>query len=574
MKKRNIFFLLLILISYLGLSSCFYIDTNITSTIKSNVYRGTLNSSGTLTTYFLKNKGDVPYVDFVDVTKSIIDRNITTSSKTDDEYKVLRSDNESYMIVNSEDDTIYFSNYEAFVSKNKNETTFSPKSNTYQYTNTNSKEAVEIYSKKFDLSKYNIDIVESRDVIYVPFQIYDTLIYSQLDISLAFNGHDYYYVSDSSHFMNKSYKNHYFNGRSQSGMRSNEMTQFTYNHLMFALDNFFGIKETRGIDNFSELCETEGLKDDLLNRSSETFNKALNNLIYTYLDDGHSTFVVSSNYLTYDASADAKYQDDYPGQRRKALKDEYDKLNAYRNLRRGISFVGNGMKDTYNVSGNTLIITIDSFNFPTVNYYDEEPSQRTYKSDSFAVMYYAFNKYIPSYEKAYNTKISNIVIDVTLNGGGYVDDCLGLLGFLSNNYYVEYQNSASKDISKTYFSVDTNLDGKFDDEDSYKGKYNFYILTSNYSFSCSNMLASVCKEQNLATIIGEETGGGGAIVYNLCLADSTSINISGAHSLIYYDNDNIKYAENKITPDYILDSSYFYTPSIINTFINSNNTQN
>ncbi len=182
-------------------------------------------------------------------------------------------------------------------------------------------------------------------------------------------------------------------------------------------------------------------------------------------------------------------------------------------------------------------------------------------------MYHAFNYYIPRYERTYRTKINNVVIDVTLNGGGYVDDCIGLIGFLKNEYYACYENSASKNISKTTFSVDTNLDGKFNEEDSYEGKYNFYILTSNYSFSCSNMLASVSKEQNIAKVIGEETGGGGAIVHNLCLGDSTSINISGPHSLVYEENEKMHYAEDKITPDYKLSSSYFYSPRIIDEFI-------
>ncbi len=571
MKKRKFFVIFLILISYLGLASCLGIDGNIISTIKSNIYRGSLSSSGSIITYFLKNNGDVPFVDFIDTTKSIIGRDIAQSSSNSDGYKVLRTDNNAYMLVNATNDTIYFSNYEAFVSKSKSGTTFDPKSSTYSYSNTNSSEETQTSAVTFNLANYNIDIVESKDVIYVPFQIFDTLIYSQMDISIAFNGHDYYAVSSSSYFTNRNYYISYFSGRSQSGNRSSYMANFTYNHLMFALDYYFSIKETRGISSFNELCETEGIKDDLLNTSSETFNKALNNLIYTYLDDGHSGFIVSSNYLTYDANADSKYSDSYTGTRRKALQDSHNSLSSYRQASRGFSFITSNIDSIYNYSGNTLIISIDSFNFPVSDYYKQRPNSRTYSDDSFAILYYALNTYIPSYEKSKGQKITNIIIDVTLNGGGYVDDCIGLLGFLSNNYYVEYENSASGDISKINYTVDTNLDGSFNSDDGYQGKYNFYILTSNYSFSCANMLATICQNQNLATIIGEETAGGGGIVYNLCLADSTAIKISGNHSLIYHENDQIYYSENKIKPDYEIAREFMYSPTYLNTFVNSLN---
>ncbi len=581
MKRRKVFTFLVIIISYLCLSSCLRIDPNISSTIRSNIYKGSLSSSGNFTTYFLKGKGDVPYIDFVDLTESVISRDITNDSHTENDYKVSRTDNDSYMIVNAEKDTVYFSNYEAFVSKNKNEKSFDPKSSTYKYSKIDTKEQVYTKEVTFDLSKYNIDIVESKGSIYIPYQIYDTLIYSQIDVSLAFNGHDYYYVSNSSYFNYRNYYTSYFSGRNQTAKRSTEMANFTYNHLIFTLDNFFGIKDTRKITSFNDLCVNEGLKNDLIDTNCETFNKALNNLIYSYLDDGHSTFVISSNYLKYDANADAKYADSYKGTRRNALKESYNNLSYLRKtVSKQIDFsdiTGRFANefDPSNIfaySGNTLVITLDSFSFPTSDYYQKLPNRASYSNDSFSKLFYAINTYIPALEEYKGLKISNIVIDVTLNGGGYVDDCIGLLGFLSNDYYLEYENYASKDISKVNIKVDTNLDNIFNEKDSFKDKYNFYILTSNYSFSCANMLATVCKEQNLATILGEETGGGGAIVYNLCLADSTSINISGCHSLVYRDSDNQTInSENKVIPDYTILRTNFYDVKYLNTYINTIN---
>ena len=73
-------------------------------------------------------------------------------------------------------------------------------------------------------------------------------------------------------------------------------------------------------------------------------------------------------------------------------------------------------------------------------------------------------------------------------------------------------------ITETY-EVDTNLDGKFDDQD--KGQpcdFHVAILTSRASFSCGNAFPAFMQELG-AAIIGERSGGGACAIQCMATPD-------------------------------------------------------
>jgi len=111
--------------------------------------------------------------------------------------------------------------------------------------------------------------------------------------------------------------------------------------------------------------------------------------------------------------------------------------------------------------------------------------------------------------------VKNVILDVTLNGGGSSDIVLTLLSLITRNeterqqvtLYADYV--ISKQATTTHYVVDRNFDGKFDEADA-KVDYsdlNFAILTSNYSFSCGNLMPSVMKDSGFK-VMGERSGGG------------------------------------------------------------------
>jgi hypothetical protein len=58
------------------------------------------------------------------------------------------------------------------------------------------------------------------------------------------------------------------------------------------------------------------------------------------------------------------------------------------------------------------------------------------------------------------------------------------------------------------FVIDKNLDKAYDDKDkAFKTDLRFGIITSNYSFSCANLMPSLAKDAGIM-LIGERSGGG------------------------------------------------------------------
>ena len=128
------------------------------------------------------------------------------------------------------------------------------------------------------------------------------------------------------------------------------------------------------------------------------------------------------------------------------------------------------------------------------------------------MFYYAFEQF------GKDGNVRNVVIDLTNNGGGHVGALISSLGFLSSDGEVNfsYQDLVNGSFCSEYYHVDTNLDGVFDDADGYGGEYNFYILTSSYSYSCGTALPYFAQRDGLATIIGAGPGGGDcAVAYYL-----------------------------------------------------------
>ena len=162
------------------------------------------------------------------------------------------------------------------------------------------------------------------------------------------------------------------------------------------------------------------------------------------------------------------------------------------------------------IIGDTAFIYFETFaeSFGEAAYYYRLPSARVYDASTFGLFYDAFAKIkkVPQVKK--------VVIDVSNNGGGRVGALTAALGFLSPDGEVNltYYHTLNQNYCSEWYHVDTNLDGKFDANDGFGGQYDFYILTSGYSYSCGNALPFFAQVDGLAKIIGEQPGGGDCAV--------------------------------------------------------------
>ena len=162
------------------------------------------------------------------------------------------------------------------------------------------------------------------------------------------------------------------------------------------------------------------------------------------------------------------------------------------------------------IVGDTAFIYFEKFaesEKESVFYY-HMPTAGVYDASTFGLFYDAFAKI------QQNPKVKKVVIDLSNNGGGAVGALTAVLGFLSPDGEVNltYFHTLNQNYCSEWCHVDTNLDGKFDARDGFGGQYDFYILTSGFSYSCANALPFYAQVDGLAKIIGEQPGGGDCLV--------------------------------------------------------------
>ena len=179
-------------------------------------------------------------------------------------------------------------------------------------------------------------------------------------------------------------------------------------------------------------------------------------------------------------------------------------------------------------------------------YYDSTQKTAVIGFDSFRVNYAAWDDFyngkgeVPvesdTYafirSKLYKAKedgAKNLIFDLTSNGGGDTWALCGIVGLLNGaKADFDTNDTFNKYHSTEKHSFDINLDGKFDNDDvleSNKFDFNIGVLTSNFAFSCGNLMPSVMKELGYK-ILGEKSGGGSCAI----IVESTAEGVPYVHS--------------------------------------------
>ncbi len=89
------------------------------------------------------------------------------------------------------------------------------------------------------------------------------------------------------------------------------------------------------------------------------------------------------------------------------------------------------------------------------------------------------------------TKIKNIVIDISANGGGSMVVLPYVACIMTMDPALCMGDSRNGQVIEYHYEADFNGDGVYGD--SYADKYNFFLLTSDASFSCGSSLPSMLK---------------------------------------------------------------------------------
>lgn len=169
-------------------------------------------------------------------------------------------------------------------------------------------------------------------------------------------------------------------------------------------------------------------------------------------------------------------------------------------------------EQTYKKVNSTAFILIDDYMGDTLNaaewkdYYagkGELPYGEN-KGGSVASLYKGLIK------AGADESVKNVVVDLSSNLGGSVDEMMYLITLLTDNPTMKLESRTTGQDFDVTFAVDRNLDAKFDEADKdfnpIKGK-NVAVLMSQNGFSCGGISPIYLHDRGIFTM-GDDSGGG------------------------------------------------------------------
>ena len=558
-------------------------DENVIATRTSSKFIfGTADSSQlSFPSYLLKNKGDVPYVDFAEfflyrcaVFYSDYEYFVLDKYYLEDDYVVYSNQNslgEVHIDCNADTITVY--DYSGYLTMDlyrlDDGSPYLDDRIDLAWCYPNEKSAGINHPdriKTFDLGQFGLDIVMDKfGNAFVPITVLSNIFLTNFGYSFSFNGSNLYYVYrllNDSDLLNLYWADSPFNDLN----RSEEYSAFTYNDLCFTLKYCYGLFDERYPDgNPDELIQSLGLKDLLTSTNNDELEEGLLKLTGQWIFEGHAG---------YSALSPLTHSEDFSMEVINQIYNEALATNSRYNQLMETNAELASYRDEFGkqigleMSGDTAIIRFDGF----VKYDNGDTNTIDVDSYTYAQIHDMGSELL--FKKAFkeigeNPDIDNVIIDLSLNGGGHIAVVPWLLAYLTDDVSVAFRNITYGEETDLHYNVDLNFDGVYDELDTYKGKYNYYCLTSRASFSCGNWLPTVIHEKGLATMIGERSGGGICSVSNMSSAVGTVFRNSSLNQMGVYDGNNFINYEDGSEVDYQIDRQHFYDTAYLINFIHN-----
>lgn len=331
------------------------------------------------------------------------------------------------------------------------------------------------------------------------------------------------------------------------------------NAFVYIMENQYGLKETWKVKSMYDYLNTDGLLDKFLSEKDEERTEAYAK-VFALLNDPHTSIRDSINVPwkkgNYNSSGEKITQ-------MVALRSE---LSAQRDtkVKPGEVYFSTDEKLAY--------FSFDGFTFAMNAYQDDGVTLKSDLSFYDSPNYDTFFYFLRMFEEIkFRDTVKDVVIDVSCNGGGTVGILMKLLALLSkDNKGVMHLKECSLDVVQAQLcSVDSNNDGVYDTEDVYGDDFNFYILTSPYSFSCGNAFPFYAKQCEFAKIIGVKSGGGECAVYEAHLPSGERFYHSSNLHIGWYDEltKNFEGDEPGVEVDIPIEYHDFYNLDAIQSII-------
>ena len=541
-----------------------------------------VNDTRTQPVYFIGDS-DVPYISLEELAELYPYLLKTYVHKGDEELEfglsysrdgevgtLMRTDGDPYtMTVDCDADTITFFDYDAFIRLEADRVLI----DVLEADSSHSDEEISLFRRApgsyerygdplvLDAGAYGIDLVADENGVYVPMQTVSDFLLALKYINLYYNGDNVFFMKygDLGEGLVGERKplGELFYAAEKREI-SEKMGRFSYGELCMAFDNLYGLKDAHGIASFDDLAQQAGAKQVLMGPDPNAADEALYKIIFTHLDDIHSTFGSESAWSR-DGLA-KELLDNYSVGR--AYRESAIKGYAYQSARE--EAYPDGVPG-YEEIGNTAYITFDKF-MPIpegADFYETAPTAEN--TDTIGLMIYAYSQIMRE-----GSPVENVVLDLSNNDGGDADTAIFVIATFLGDGYGSLKNTMTGALATAIYNVDVNLDGKFDENDRGLTGKNLYCLTTSSSFSCGNFVPCVFKNSEQVTLLGKTSGGGSCVVLPLTTAYGTLFRISGPTRLAFTKNGSFYDIDQGAEPDFsIAHPASFYDRAALTDYINA-----
>ena len=506
--------------------------------------------------YFIDG-GNVPFVPAEDVGMIL---ELVDSSGTKPEYKAegdhaIWSRGAYSMDFDFANDTVTFNDFDEFFRQENRGLVdmVMGAENTYPLFERNSK-STDRYGKMLvmDLKPYGIDLVKTDKGYFVPLQTVSDVVCNYFDCPLYFSGE----AVVASEGLNDE-------GRAimQAGnwQWTEDLADFSYRELCFVLDYQYGLKEIHGIESFDTMFDETGLKAQFLGSGAAEADKALWQLIYFYLGDLHSQFTSLS------ALSDREAFTDYVSEAGQGLAASHRnaamaEFGAARN-----KAYPDGIP-AYEEIGDTAYITFDVFTDPSgeTDYFAPVTEADNSEKDTIRLIQYACSRILRE-----GSPVKNVVLDLSMNGGGATIAAQYVMSAFLGEADFSTRNKMTGAMSDAVYRADTNLDGVFDEKDSFaENGLKLYCIATPISFSCGNLVPCAFKATSKVTMLGQVSGGGSCSMHCFSTAYGTGFQISGYRRFSVMKNGSFYDVDTGAEPHFfIADPAKYYDREALTEFI-------
>ena len=398
----------------------------------------------------------------------------------------------------------------------------------------------------YNLADYGIDLRADEEGLYLPIATLCDM-YSDLVYHSAFYDGAKVYVEDtnlgrSPSSVDPEYgKNHY-----TAMQRPEDLADFTYRELCFAIDHFYGLPgrcvlndavAEKGLDRALTEYGPAGEETKRLIRSVDMGEYLAGmNYLYCFFYDGGHTFIIPG--LLGESKMSQELRERYT-----AVRNEHSELetmfkgvlkdfvslyeqNSGKTVLRDAAY-GEGVN--YVKKGDTAVCVFDTFSAADIKEMSDYLAGKTTElpldgGDPMAGFVHALR------QASEDEEVRNFVIDISNNLGGSADLVVAMASVIlgEEGSAITFDSVFTGQKCRESFTVDRNFDGKFDEQDKdvdYGLRYG--VLISKESFSGGNLLPFMMKDHGVL-VMGEKSRGGSCAVQRLITADGLMSWISSA----------------------------------------------